>query len=112
MISAYGEDIAYSMCMGCPVPKVAVMSFCHMLKGDEGLNKGNLCLLREIERRQPGILKLTPFKPYHNNEQAQKALEDRRQEILNQERENYETKCYNPGHHGKISIPDKEGEIY
>ena len=59
MYTALGEDIAYAMCLGCPVPKAAVDAFCHMLKGQEAMERGNLCLLREIERRQPGILKLT-----------------------------------------------------
>ncbi len=87
MISALGEDIAYAMCMGCPVPKAAADAFCHMRKGMDGFENGNLCLLREIERRQPGILWLTTPRPYHDDSGAKAALEARRQEILDQERE-------------------------
>lgn len=60
MITAWGEDLAYAMCGGCPVPNEVCMSYCHKWRGARGLEQGNLCLLREIERRRPGILKLTP----------------------------------------------------
>ena len=86
MITAFGEDIAFAMCISCPVPKAASDAFCHMLKGQEGLELGNLCLLREIERRSPGILKLTRFFPYPHPGHEE-ALEKRRQEILDQEKE-------------------------
>lgn len=89
MITALGEDIAFAMCMGCPVPLSAVKAFCHMYRGPEGLDKGNLCLLREIERRHPGILKLKEFSPYHNDDGAKKALEDRRQAVLKAESDEY-----------------------
>ena len=87
MISTFGEDIAFAMCIGCPVPQSANMAFCHMYTGMEGLEKGNMCLLREIERRHPGILKLTEFSPYHNDLDAQIALLERRLELLKQERD-------------------------
>jgi len=85
MITAFGEDRAFDACMGCPVPKVASDAFCNMLKGQESLERGNLCLLREIERRSPGILKLRKFSPnpYPGHEEA---LERRRKEILDQEK--------------------------
>lgn len=86
MITALGEDLAFAMCIGCPVPKVASEAFCHMRKGAEAFGSGNLCLLREIERRQPGILNLTELRPYHNDEAAKQSLEARRQEILGSER--------------------------
>jgi len=57
------EDLPYAMCMGCPVPEEAVEAFCHKVKGRQGLESGNLCLLREINRRQPGILKLAKEMP-------------------------------------------------
>lgn len=85
MIGAYGEDIAYAMCGGCPVPLAARNAFCNMVKGMAAFEHGNLCLLREIERRQNGILKLTPFRPYNNDEVAQAALERRRQMLRDAE---------------------------
>ena len=86
MITALGEDVAYAMCGGCPVPKAAVNAFCHMLKGPEGFDRGNLCLLREIERRQPGILKLSEFNPYPHVG-GKEALQQRREEILKNEKD-------------------------
>ena len=64
MISASGEDIAYAMCGGCPVPEEVQVSYCHKWKGMTGLERGNLCLLREISRNQAGpqgshIIRLT-----------------------------------------------------
>jgi len=63
MITAAGETLAYVMCMGCPVPEEAAEAFCHKQKGNEALMHGNYCLLREIERRHPGTLKLSGKNP-------------------------------------------------
>jgi hypothetical protein len=35
MITALGEDIAFAMCIGCPVPLSAVKAFCHMYQDAE-----------------------------------------------------------------------------
>jgi hypothetical protein len=78
MTSQYGEDIAFAMCIACPVPKDVSLFYCHKLKGIEGLEKGNLCLLYEINRRQPGILNLTDFIPYDNSNEAKESLRLRR----------------------------------
>jgi|688.fasta_scaffold334631_5 hypothetical protein len=88
MITAYGEDIAFAMCGGCPVPKVARDAFCHMYKGNDAMEYGNLCLLREIERRQNGILNLSPFQPC-DSEEAKASLERRRERIIGKEWQEY-----------------------
>ncbi len=51
MIGAIGTTLAYAMCMGCPVPEEIQESFCHKLKGQEALEKGNKCYLDEQEKQ-------------------------------------------------------------
>jgi len=56
MITAKGTVLAYSMCMGCPVPADVVEFFCHRMKGEDALQWGNKCLLHEISIRKEGRL--------------------------------------------------------
>lgn len=62
MISALGTDLAYAMCMGCPVPKTIWDSFCHRLRGPQAFEKGNKCYLDEISKGNVSLpFDLAPF---------------------------------------------------
>lgn len=51
MIGAIGTELAYAMCMGCPVSEEIQESFCHKLKGPEAWEKGNKCYLDEKKKK-------------------------------------------------------------
>lgn len=51
MIGAIGTKLAYAMCLGCPVYEEIQEAFCHELKGQEALEKGNKCYLDELKKK-------------------------------------------------------------
>ena len=54
MITAKGTNLAYAMCMGCPVEESVKGSFCHARTSMEEIKLGNRCFLDE--RAKGGML--------------------------------------------------------
>jgi len=50
MIVAIGTELAYAMCIGCPVSEEIRDTTCYKNKGQDAFEKGNLCYLDEIKK--------------------------------------------------------------